>query len=640
MDERTGEGTAATAAGTPPAGDGPARTSAWARTSEAGPADGATTPFAPVPPAAPRPDSPLDVFEPEPRRRRWPRRLLLVGLVVLVLGGAYVGASWGLAGRVPRGAEVAGVAIGGLDEAEAVARLERELADRAAEPVVVEAQDVRTDLDPGAAGLALDASATVERLTGLDLARPQHLWYQLVGVGEQEPVTAVDDAALDAAVEALAGPLALAPVDAAVVFVDGTAQATAAAEGWALDAEAAREVLVDDWLDGERPLVLPTTPQAPAVDDAAARTALTEVARPLTSAPVAVQVADRVATLDPATLAAAARMTAQDGALTLALDGDALAAAVLAQLPDLLTPPDDARFEFVEDRPVVVPGTPGTQLDPEALAGAVAAAGTAPERTARVELVATDPAQDAAALEALGVSQVVAEFSTPLTSEPRRTSNIANGAAKITGTLVRPGEEFSLTEALGPIDAANGFVEAGAIVNGEHVDAAGGGLSQVSTTVFNVGFLAGMVDVEHKPHSEWFARYPEGREATLFTGTLDMRWQNDTPHGVLVQAWVGGGRMHARLWSTPYWTVETSTSGRSGVVQPTTVYSQSPTCEPQSAGNPGFAVTVTRTRAAADRAPETQRWTWTYKPQNKVVCGPDPADAAADAAATPAPPAG
>jgi hypothetical protein len=66
----------------------------------------------------------------------------------------------------------------------------------------------------------------------------------------------------------------------------------------------------------------------------------------------------------------------------------------------------------------------------------------------------------------------------------------------------------------------------------------GGGLSQLSTTTFNAAYEAGMEDVEHRPHSEWFSRYPAGREATIYTGVLDMRWKNTAPTGVLVQAWV------------------------------------------------------------------------------------------------------
>ncbi|WP_421740592.1 VanW family protein, partial [Cellulomonas sp.] len=347
-------------------------------------------------------------------------------------------------------------------------------------------------------------------------------------------------------------------------------------------------------------------------------------AQKVTSAPVSVAVEGQTALLDAATLAANASFVPTNGNLALQMNGEGLAAVVLAQLPDLLTQSADAHFEFVNDAPVIIPGTPGTSLDPVALAASVGTAATASDRTAPVELVQADPSQSTAELEALGVKEIVSEFSTPLNSEPRRTINITNGASKISGTLIRPGETFSLTEALGPIDAAHGYVEAGAIVSGEHTDAWGGGLSQVSTTTYNAGFLAGFEDIEHRPHSEWFSRYPEGREATIFTGTLDMRWKNNTPHGALVQAWVSGGRVYVRVWGTKYWTVESSTSARSGVVAPTTVYSQSPTCEAQGAGNPGFSVTVTRRTYLNGALEKTESNSWRYKPQNKIICGAPP----------------
>ncbi|NUU15951.1 vanomycin resistance protein VanB [Cellulomonas humilata] len=564
------------------------------------------------------------MFEAEDGKRRWPRRLLLVLGIVLVLCAVYVGASYALADRVPRGASVAGVDIGGLPSADAVTRLDDELADATTQPIEVVANDVQATIDPTAAGLTFDARATVDRLTGVDLADPGRLWAHLVGVGAQDPVTSVDDDALSAAIGDLGTSLALPPVDGTVVFVDASAQSTDAVDGWDLDQPGAADTLESDWLVAARPIELPTVTVEPDITQAETDATL-ESARKVTSAPVAVAVEGRTATLDAATLAANASFVPTDGSLVLQMNGEGLAAVVLTQLPDLLTQSADAHFEFVNDAPVIIPGTPGTSLDPVALAAGVGTAATASDRTAPVELVEADPSQSTAELEALGVKEIVSEFSTPLNSEPRRTINITNGASKISGTLIRPGETFSLTEALGPIDAAHGYVEAGAIVSGEHTDAWGGGLSQVSTTTYNAGFLAGFEDVEHRPHSEWFSRYPEGREATIFTGTLDMRWKNNTPHGALVQAWVSGGRVYVRIWGTKYWTVESSTSPRSGVVAPTTVYSQSPTCEAQGAGNPGFSVTVTRRTYLNGALEKTESNSWRYKPQNKIICGAPPA---------------
>lgn len=569
--------------------------------------------------------SPLDEFEDDQRRRRWLRPVLIVTGVVVVLGGAYVGAAYALADRVPRGTTVAGVEIGGMTSASAREALTTGLGDLTTEPIPVTAQDITGSIDPATAGLTFDADATVERLTGVDL-RPQRLWQHIVGNGAERPVTEVDETALGSAVDELSGTLGLAPMDGSIVFADGQPHAVDAEEGWSLDATAARETIASTWLTAARPLALATEVVEPDITQEETDRALQDVAARIASGPVTVQVADQTVELPADVLTSVASFVPQDSDLVLQMDGPALVEAVLSRTPDLLTTASDAHFEFQDGSPVIVPGVAGTTLDPDTLAQSVSAAVTAEARTATVELVQSDPEQTTEALEALGVTQVVAEFSTPLTSEPRRTSNIAAGAAAISGTLVRPGETFSLTDAIGPIDAAHGFTQAGAIVNGEHTDAWGGGLSQLSTTAFNAAYLAGMEDVEHRPHSEWFARYPEGREATLFTGSLDMRWKNNTPYGALVQAWVADGKTWVRIWGTPHWEVSSETSGRSNVVYPTTVYSQSATCSPQSPGNPGFRVTVTRTVKLNGEVVAVEPFTWTYKAQNRVVCGEPPAE--------------
>lgn len=570
--------------------------------------------------------SPLDEFEPDQPRRRWLRVTLVVAGVVVVLGGAYVGAAYALADRVPRGTTVAGVEVGGMTAARAEEALTDRLGELAGDVVPVSAEQITGSVDPATAGLSLDVGATVDRLTGADL-RPQRLWQHLVGGGAEQPVTVVDDAQLDAALEDLTATLSLAPVDGSIVFADGEPHAVEAVDGWTLDTDAARETLVDTWLTAARPLELATEVVEPDITQEETDATLQEVASRVAAGPVAVEVAGQRVELPADVLTAVASFVPQESALVLQMDGAALVEQVVARSTNLLTVSSDARFEFQNDAPVIVPGTPGTTLDPATLAAAVSAATQEDERVAPVELVESDPAQTTAALEALGVTQVVAEFSTPLTSEQRRTQNITAGANAINGTLVRPDETFSLTEALGPIDAAHGFTQAGAIVNGEHTDAWGGGLSQLSTTTYNAAYEAGMEDVEHKPHSEWFSRYPAGREATLFTGTLDMRWKNNTPYGALVQAWVGDGKTWVRIWSTPYWEVTSESGPKTNVVQPTTVYSQTATCSPQSAGNPGFRITVTRTIKLNGEVVATEPSSWTYRPQNRVVCGPDPAAA-------------
>lgn len=232
-----------------------------------------------------------------------------------------------------------------------------------------------------------------------------------------------------------------------------------------------------------------------------------------------------------------------------------------------------------------------------------------------------DPEDSVASLEELGVKEVVSEFSTPLTSEPIRTKNLERGAELVNETLVKPGETFSLIDTLSPIDTSNGFFAAGVVSNGLHVDAVGGGLSQMATTTYNAGFFAGFDDVEHRQHSYWFSRYPAGREATIYVGAIDMKFKNDTPYGALMQSYVSGGELHVKVWSTKYYDVEESDSGKQDVVPIKTVdKSGSPDCEPYSGGQDGFAITVYRKVYLDGELVKDESDFWRYKPDDAVSC--------------------
>ncbi|MCB7136524.1 VanW family protein [Cellulosimicrobium marinum] len=576
--------------------------------------------FGPVPPDQERVTSPFDGFEEDPPRRGWVRGLLWTGVGVLVLGGLYTGAQWYYSDKVPSGTTVAGVDVGGMTRTAAQDELEATLGARAAEPVTLAAGEATTTLDPATAGLTFDAAATVEELTAFSM-NPVRLWQHLTGGRDEVPVVEVDDAALDAQVETLRGSLEAEPVDGTVQFVDGEPTATPASDGTALVADAAHDDIVAGWLVTEGPIELETEPVAPTITQEETDAALAE-AQQVVSAPVVVSVGGQSPEIPAEVLAATASYTPTDGALALTFDGPGLVEAVVDRTNDLLTTPDDAHFVFSGGVPVIEGGEPGTTIDPEEIAAAVGTAATGDERTAAVELVESDPEQSRAALEELGVKEKVSEFSTPLTANALRTENLRVGASKVNGQLVRPGETFSLTEALSPITLAGGYHSAGIVQSGMHTEGVGGGLSQMATTTYNAAFFAGLDDVEHRQHSYWFSRYPAGREATIFVGSIDLKFKNDTPYGVLMQSWVGGGQLHVAVWSTKYYEVETTSSGKSNVVEPTTVTHSGPDCEPTPAGNPGFSITTYRKVYRDGELVKDEADHWTYKPDNEVVCAP------------------
>ncbi|WP_225220279.1 VanW family protein [Oerskovia merdavium] len=596
-----------------PAPAAPARTSVTSAFTPVG----VSAPAGAEPPAD---DSPLAGLSGDKAPSRLPKVALWAGIGVVVLAGLYTGAQWFYSDKVPPETTVAGVEVGGLDRTSAVSALEKGLGGRAKEPITLQAGEATTTLDPAAAGLAFDAQATADELTSFSMS-PVQLWKQLFGGEEELPVTTVDKTKLAAQVAEVEASLNVEPVDGSVVFTDGQPTATPALDGAEVVADEATTIIESSWLTAAQPLDLPTDPIAPAITQAETDAALAQ-ATTLVSAPVTVEVGGQRAELSPDVLAEAAAFNAADGSLQLTLDGATLLEAVVDGTDDLLNAAADAKFVFVNGAPVIEGGAPGTTIDPAALSAAVATAGTGTERTATVELVESDPAQSVAALEALGVKEKVSEFSTPLTNDAQRTENLRVGASKVNGTLVLPGETFSLTETLSPITKAGGYFSAGIVQDGKHVDGIGGGLSQMATTTYNAGFFAGLDDVEHRQHSYWFSRYPAGREATIFVGSIDMKFKNDTPYGVLMQSWVGGGELHVAIWSTKYYEVQTSEGEKRNVVQPTTVTHSGADCVPQPKGNPGFTITTPRKVLLDGKVVKDEKNTWTYKPDNQVVCAP------------------
>jgi hypothetical protein len=202
----------------------------------------------------------------------------------------------------------------------------------------------------------------------------------------------------------------------------------------------------------------------------------------------------------------------------------------------------------------------------------------------------------------------------------------------VNGTVLKPGETFSLNDTVGERTAENGFAKGYIISDGVYKEDFGGGVSQVATTLFNAAFFAGLEDVEHKPHSFYIDRYPIGREATVVWGALDLKFKNDTPHGVLIESWVNpstpssSGSMNVRFWSTKYWDITAGVSDRYNVTKEETRYLQGENCVPHE-GYGGFDIDVFRyfRRAGSDELVRKETMHTTYTPSDTVVCGKEPA---------------
>ncbi len=134
-------------------------------------------------------------------------------------------------------------------------------------------------------------------------------------------------------------------------------------------------------------------------------------------------------------------------------------------------------------------------------------------------------------------TSLLGTFTTSYTCCEPRVANIQRMARTVDGTVIGPGEQFSLNEVAGERTRANGYKPAPTIGEGNKlIDTVGGGVSQFSTTTYNAAYFAGLAIDAHTPHSFYISRYPAGRESTLNFGTIDLLWTNDTKAPVVVRS--------------------------------------------------------------------------------------------------------
>jgi vancomycin resistance protein YoaR len=548
-------------------------------------------------------------------------------LVVVLYGAAYAFTS----DRIPRDMSVAGVAIGGMHPDDAAEVLEEELAPRSERTLTARAEEVSHRIDGASTGLTLDVEGTLAEAGAGRSLNPVRMFEVLTGGGEVDPVLEVDEAALDKAVDRLAAKVDRKPVEGSVEFRKGRAVAVQPKPGRTVDRDAAAEALQRHVLAEEPSFDVEVAEAEPTVKQVEVQRAMREFGRPAMSGPITVKVPGESVQLTPEQIGPALGMTAKNGRLEPRLDVKKLQQSARAPLQELIDEPRPATVVIRNGAPQVVPGEAGTEVDLDELADLLLAA--LPKhgagRTVEPEARTAQPDFTAADARKLGIKEVVSEFTTNYPHSDYRNTNLGRAAEKINGTLLKPDEVFSFNDTVGERTAANGFIEGYVISDGVLKRDFGGGVSQVATTTYNAAFFAGLKDIEHHPHSLYFDRYPMGREATVAWGALDLRFQNDTPYGVLIQAWIdpstpsSSGAMHVRMWSTKYWDITAELSGQYAFTQPQVRYDDSPRCEGQSPAR-GFSVDVYRHFNRDGERVRTEKDHDVYKSMDEIRCRPAP----------------
>lgn len=155
-------------------------------------------------------------------------------------------------------------------------------------------------------------------------------------------------------------------------------------------------------------------------------------------------------------------------------------------------------------------------------------------------------------LAELGIKELIATGSSDFSYSPaNRIHNISVGAENFNGMVLAPGEEFSFTTLLGSVDAASGYLPELVIAGNETKPEYGGGLCQVSTTMYRTALDAGFPITARTPHRYRVSYYePAGQDATVYIPNPDLRFVNDTKHYVLIEAVISGAILTFNFYGT------------------------------------------------------------------------------------------
>ena len=263
-------------------------------------------------------------------------------------------------------------------------------------------------------------------------------------------MVAVDEASMAGVISSLAEVFGVPPVEGAVTFLDGVATAVTAREGQAVDRDATRDALEARFLhDGS--VAIPRSPEPPAVDAAAVDEAMRTFAEPAMAAPVTIRIEGEEIVAPPRLFGQALSMTPQDGKLVPAVDGAKLSAVLQGKLPTLGKEPVDATFRIVDGRPKLVPAKSVVTFDEADLQQKFleVLAKPADQRVAEVRATIAQPELTTAEARALGIKQRVSTFTTYFPYAEYRNVNLPRAAELINGTLLEPGETFSLNDIVG-----------------------------------------------------------------------------------------------------------------------------------------------------------------------------------------------
>ena len=535
-----------------------------------------------------------------------------LAIFVILMGGLAIGFNVYYAGRIYPGVSVAGVNLAGLEPEEAQSLLALRLAYPKQGRIVLQEGEQVWIAQPEELGLYLDpqTSAMTAYNTGrqgglISRARGQfQAWYS---GADLPPYLVYDERVARSYLNEIASQVERPTIEASISVTGTQVTVTPGQVGRFIDYQATLAPLeghLRSLTDGLFPVVV--VEAAPAILDASEQA---EIAQRILSAPLSVRVPDAQQaetaewTFDQESLAqmlTIERIESTQGArYQVGLDAKTMSSFLAGIAGDLAHQPANARFIFNDETrqlEVIQPAVIGRSVNVDTTIQEMNEALAQGKHDAQVVFDYTDPpVGDSATAEQLGIRELVSVHTSYFYgSSTERIQNIETAAGRFHGVLVPPGATFSMGEVLGDISLDNGYAEALIIFGDRTIKGVGGGVCQVSTTLFRTAFLGGYPIVERHSHAYRVSYYEQtasggvdpnlaGLDATVFVPVVDLKFTNDTPNWLLMETYVNTG---AR---TLTWKFYSSSDGRSVEWESTGLQNVVEPPEPSYQENPELA---------------------------------------------------
>ena len=493
------------------------------------------------------------------RRRGFAGPIIIVCALVAVLVAADF---WLNSGKVHRGVEVGNVSLGGMEPAEA-REVVRERALGPLQDIELTGPD-RFSRPAEELGMNFHVDATVDKAYAV--GREGNLAERL---GERlraafpgitiDPNIDYRSERVRAEVEEIAGQVDTPPRDATVEVVGSEVEVAESREGYRLNVDRTM-ASVDEAIDGMTgEAKLRGEVLGPQITTAEAETAA-EKAQSAVAQQLVFEHEDNNWTVSPADVGSSLDIAPGDGKISVSLNRDRMSDRLAAVYSDLTIKPKDASYDFDDAGNVVVsPGREGRSIEWENLLDSVENNIFEGKREYQVQTNVEKPRYTTAGLEAKKPTELIGSYKTNYTATTdqgaERVANLEIAANAVSGQFVAPGDTFSILDYVTDLD----YEQAHVIVDGAEETADGGGLCQVTSTLYNAALYAGMEVVERHPHASQLPYIRPGMDATVWYGDttteaddLDMKFRNTSEGYVLIQESVSDdGYIYANIYGVP-----------------------------------------------------------------------------------------